>query len=541
MSFLDHFMSKKATLPKYEEKKQNKPLEEEYKQVLIQNVEEEKKRNTKDAENMDMFLNILLDEIPEYAVLCGEASEEDAKNPPNASVKLFLPPDKMTAYACIFPPAKGGADIQFASFMEDVKYEGITYGILEKLIIRMVQQKSYFTIFAVARGTDPQNGEPGQITDYAPREDNDIFSSKNGVATFGENLIHPIQKGGVICRIQMATKSISGTDVTGRVIEGHDGSLIDIPKGRNTEITSEGKKLTAAVDGRLYFRENRFHVDKMTVLSTSLEKQLRTYEYPGNLLINGDVLGGAVLNVKGDLIITGMVHDAKITAGGAIRIEQGVSGKQKARIKSGSHLFCLTIEDTELIDCGGNIYAEVMINSTVKSHGSIYALSGRGQISGGNICVARSVYAKRIGNQANFDNHITIGYQENYDKKLKELQDKLTETISTSDKIKKNISTLRCVPQLSLEKKELLNTLIEQRTVYDRTETRLNAQIKELKASAVPGKDSIVLCEELYPLTTITIGNTVLSIRQPETNCRIQLLNSSLTLKSLPTISFEGI
>lgn len=82
----------------------------------------------------------------------GEAAQ--GQPPMKAEAHFFLSEDRMSAFACLFPPKNGGDEITLEGFMEDLHYEGIRYGILQEEIQKELMG-GRFRLFPVARGRLP--------------------------------------------------------------------------------------------------------------------------------------------------------------------------------------------------------------------------------------------------------------------------------------------------------------------------------------------------------------------------------------------------
>lgn len=536
MSVFDYFKCRRANNSTHvEEKKVQKKSNQEklWLNTLAQNVQEDKKLYPEDAENMERFLQDILKDPERYQVQTGPDSDEtsDSKiKAKDAYAKVFITKDKMAAYICLFPSSDGGKEITVEAILEELRYEGVTYGIQDRFLLHVVQERMYLRILLAAKGTKPKDGEDGEVIEFVDRKSfYSLKAPEDGIIDFGETeLFQIVEKGAVLCRIKEPVPREEGSDVTGRVLHGRVGNTAPIPRGKNTEISRDGKMLIAGIGGVLYSEIGKFCIEKRIILN-SVDKHTGNLDFVGDILITGNVTGGSI-NADGDIIVEGSVQNASIISGGTIRIQQGIKkGQHGSKLKAEKEIQCSIIEGAE-VTAGGSIYAEVIMDSDVTSGESIYVVGGRGLLAGGKVCARKLITAKRIGNQSDCLNTITIGYQPKLQKELDEIKHNLVVTRSTLDKIRKNVATLKAVTMLSLEKRAVLAQLMEQRDLYNNKEQTLIKREQELKLKSQENTTGKVVCEELYPLTEISLGPMKVTVDTIETNCNIHLYAGRLIL-----------
>ena len=77
-------------------------------------------------------------------------------------------------------------------------------------------------------------------------------------------------------------------DVTGRELKSRPGKSPHVPQGKNTELSEDGTKLTAVIDGDVTFQNNTFCVDKILTIAESVDNSVGNLDYNGNILIKAD-------------------------------------------------------------------------------------------------------------------------------------------------------------------------------------------------------------------------------------------------------------
>lgn len=532
MSIFDRFKSSRAlkTIQEPKAPQAETAIASSVTDTLRANIEEDKKQFPEDSQYIDQFFRLIC-QTPAESNRELHSSQEEDSDADNASVQIFLTEDRMSAYACIFPPKEKGRHITVESVMEELRYEGLSYGISDRYLSYIVQEKKYLHIFPLARGTSPIDGEDGVITYYYEDKGPIDLTVPEGTAPDfeEEHLFQPVRKGEIICRFKLPTKSTDGMDVTGRVLKGYDGAELIIPRGKNTLVSNDGLLLTSSVDGIVYTQDGKYCVEKKKVIQENIGSSFGVLDYAGDVLIRGNVSGGATIRAKGDVIVEGTVTEAYITSSGIIRLQKGVMGSGKSIIKAASQIQSRTIEEAN-VEAEGDVYTEVILNSRLTSGGSIYVNTGRGMVAGGEIKTLNSIYAKKIGNLSDCLTRITLGHHSQLDHDIQNVENELATLRATLEKLRKNVSTMKALPNMSAEKKTILLQLTEQRNLYMERESELSDRLKELKRSSYSGSNTRIISEEVHPTTEVYLSGKKLVVQSLQTNCNIHLQGGELVL-----------
>jgi len=499
---------------------------------LAAGAESYKQQHPDEAANIDAFLAALDGDGRRRYPKARGAEEVPAS--PDALARFYLSGDRMTAYACVFPPLPGGADLTLERLHQDLRYEGIAYGLLEDGMRECVERKRYLEIFPIARGRLPRDGEDGGIDElFEKMEETRLEVSDGAAIDFSDGKLAPsVRAGDAVCRVRPSVPGEDGVDVTGQALPCREVKSVEVPAGENTRLEPDGQTLSAAADGVLYFKEGRFCVRPQKLVAVDLDGPAGTCVIRGDLYIRGSVAGGAVVEASGDVIIAGEVRDAQvISTGGTIRVQQGVHGVEgKTLLKAARQLQAAVIESARA-EAGGDVVSEVIMGSEVSSGGSVFVTGGRGLILGGSVQAAREVRCQQIGNITGKRNRIAVGYSPASAAERERIAKALAETSDTLDKLWKNIGDLRRIGKLPQEKKELLGRLVEQRALYEEQKDKLKAEQKELRETMRAASTGQIVCRSLYPATEIQIGAYRMEAAAQESNCRIRVQGESIVLR----------
>lgn len=509
---------------------------------LAYNAEEDSLRCPEEREEILRLSELLREDIKQRVAAlrkekpeagAGEEPPEEGPSPVDADCRILLTDDRMRAFICLLPPLAGGREISLDAVLSNLRYEGVGYGLDEALLKDLVAQRSYLHIHLVARGKAPKNGVDAKITDFYKRKN--VFRlevEEREVIDFSErDLIQAIHKGELICRLEPAVPGEDGMDVTGRTLRAKAGRIARLPQGLNTLISQDGLYLIAGLDGAVCVRDGKFCVERQKVIFSNADASMGNLDYPGEILFKGDVSGGLVIKAKGNIIIEGEVRDAHIFSEGSVRIQRGIRGGHAGSVRAAQQVQCGIIEGAT-VTAGGNVYADVILDSDVTSGGSIYLLGGRGLLAGGQVKTRYSVEAKQIGNQSGCLTLVILGYNPELKGKADDLLQELNIERDTLEKLRKHISTLWAGKgHLSLEKRELLNRLTEQRELHEQREAELNADYMTYKQKINDYSRNRVVSGEILATTTIRLGEKSLTVKNPQRDCSVHMASGLLTVR----------
>lgn len=483
-----------------------------------------------DGETVDAFVRTLKEICK---ARCKRAPGTEPQ-PIKAAPQFFLSKDRMSAFACLLPPENDGAGITLEEFFAEMHYEGISFGILRDDIQREVE-RGYLRIFPVARGTLPQAGQDGSVTELFPRCEKLCLEARaGGQVDFSQDIqMQPIRKGTVICRIQPPVEGTNGSDVTGQTLPCPAPDSAHIPQGENTAVSGDGLALTACVDGILYTKDDCFCVQAQEIFDGDLDQQQEPWKVSGNLYVHGNVGGGAVIAASGDIVIKGKVGEARITSvGGTIRVQQGVYGTDGSTSLSAARQVQSPVVERAEVAAGTDVIAETILNSTIRCDGTVYAMTGRGMITGSLIRAGNSILCLRVGNLAGDRNRFSVGYPPHSPESWNQLKAELAEAKSTVKKLWANIANLRKKgSRISDVEQSVLQQLVEQRNLYIERQESLTAELSILDEVLKKKSSGRIRCEKLQPFLEVQIGRLTQEITTEEENCNIHAVDSWILLR----------
>lgn len=533
MSFFEYFKKRDGQLEHVRHIPDD--LDQELYQELSENAEEDELRSPEDAEEIRKFTDKLRTILEQHVKKqCSGSGITHAKvSPVDAATAVYLSANHMSAYVCLLPPLSGGADSKLEKVMEDLHFEGLAFGLDEVALKAAIDRRQYLHILPIARGKRAKDGEDAQISDFFTRKDVFELESKEGEQIdFDEkNLIQAVHKGEVICRLTPAVPAQDGMDVTGRTLRGKSGRHLSLPQGENTVLSQDGLFLIAGIDGAVCTRGGLFCVERQKVIFSDVDASIGDLDYPGAVLIKGDVHDGRTVKASGNIIIEGCVKNATIISEGSVRIQHGVQGNRTGGVRATHQVQCKLIEETTVV-AGGSVFAEAIVDSDITSGGSVYVTGGRGLLVGGQVKARNAVEAKRIGNQSGALSLIILNYNPNLKNKASRIHDELKKVRNTLEDLQRHISTLRLKSaSLSREQRDLLARLVEQRELYEGKKEELIARSRQTAEELSDMSANWVISGDILPTTVIRLGDKSLTIRSQLKNCNIHMASGTLVNK----------
>jgi len=493
------------------------------------NVEEDKKRYPEDEEEIQRIFETLRVRYKKNILSISKQGEEE-----NAAAAFFLSKDRLRAYACVFPPQNGGADVNMDGFLSKMRYEGITYGILQEEVRRRINAQDYLHIFPIAVGDPPQDGSNGQVEElYERRPVSDFSVPDDALADFSEHgFVLPVGVGDIICRVQPPETGRPGKDVTGQVLNCYAGIPAQLPRGKGTQIGAGGLALVSETEGLLYFHDDAFCVRPAKLIDGGLCGVRVPLRFKGDVYVGGSLSGGVSLEASGDVFISGDVRDARVrSVQGNIRIQGCVLGAEtETSLHAAGQVQAASIENAD-VEAGGNVFAQKISNSNIISGGSVNALAGEGTIVGGYIQAMHRVVCQHLGCPDGTRCQVMVGCDPQTVAEWEQNHTAMAETQKVLDTLWENVTTLRRTEAwLNEEQKAVLKQLLEQRSLYEQKRDSLKKEREVLREQMKAARFGRVKCHELFPVLEIRLGERKGEVKSHEYECDIHLREDNAIL-----------
>ncbi len=458
-------------------------------------------------------------------------------------IKISISKDRLKAYLTI--PVKGVTYPDKKEIFEAIKNAGVKVGILTGKIEEIAEKRQPVFEILIAKGKKPVKGEDAKLVwDSLLKSFAIAFEEKDSnVRIDFKNTLHfiPVQKQQILVRKIPPSKGQDGLSVTGENISSL-GQDIDLPAGRNTEISDDGLELRAAISGSAYLQNKLIHVDQVLHLKSDINYGTGNIKFSGPVIIDGDVRSGFRVEARDSIIINGNVEAAHIySQQGDITIKYGVVGKKRAKILASGNLTCGFIQDATVGVRGDVFVSHYIINCNVSAGGRVIVKGNEGHIRGGVITSEKGIEAVTVGSNRNIYTELkifTLSHNSSQ-KKLWELSRLRTDLALRLSTLEKRLKFLR------LLKKQVDNISKEKISEMEFIEN----EVKRLKARLVQLEDEEILLqkeaakerlqkeviveENLYPNVHIEINGLGFHSDETLNNVKIYRFKDQLIVESL--------
>lgn len=433
----------------------------------------------------------------------------------------YVSSDGMAAWLMLIPPLGTGRQLTLLELEQQLVEQGIIFGVDQDLLSQVHSLSNpYFCLFLIACGQRPTDGKDGYIVDHIPRKKHP-FSNLDELANVDYNMLHlvnKIQKGDIICEVIPPTRAIAGITVGGTPVPGCDGVKAEVPAGRNTALSEDGKYLLATRDGHVQFSGRNFLVKAVLEIPGDVDRSTESINFLGDVHIHGDVTGGCTIRAMGNIQIDGVIEICTIEAGENLVVSSGVQGQEQTLIRAHKGVYAKYLEYCTVY-AHDTVQADCIIDCHICCNGIVRARAGRGVIIGGSIRASQEVTATTIGSKAERLTSIVLGGLpcERFERK---------QILDEYNKTKGDLEWTQRQPATPENEKELsslrLNLRIAQMKL-ERFDKEYQTQFSKQRI-----ENCCVSADVIYPVLSVTLDHETIEIDREQSHCRIAWNNGHL-------------
>jgi uncharacterized protein (DUF342 family) len=459
----------------------------------------------------------------------------------NGQVKISFSPGKMHAFLEVTAPVGSGAPCQRDQVLKALKENDIIYGVDETVIDQVLQQQNWNKKMLVAKGLEPENGIDGKLIykfpliqeRLAPKEDD-----RGNVDYRERGLICNVKMGEMLVERIPPTDGTPGRDVTNREIPAKRGRDFRLPRGKNTVTDQEERYLYASCDGHVTVVDGKVMVDSVLVIGQDIDFATGNIDFVGNVVIHGNVASGFKVYASGDIEIKGFVEAAEVIAGGSIQVKGGITAGAKGLVKAGQNIYARFIENST-IEAGGDVLVrDSIMQSLVRSGGSVKVTDRRAIIVGGTIQAFNLVESKVLGSQLATQTIVEVGINPHFREEYQSLMKAMTEKKKVYENLNRNLQSFQrsavSLDNLSDKKRLALIKMLDDFKSLRSEMASYEERLAFLEAEFEKAHDSKVrVLEIVYPGVRITIGQSVYTVNDPIKYAQFIHENGEVRLTSL--------
>ncbi len=445
-------------------------------------------------------------------------------------ITVTIADDKMSATVRLSVP-RNNEQYSVPEIIAALRSNRVVLGIKSDAIMEMVNLGHYEEDMVVAEGTPEVPGVEGYfewLVDLTKHETPEI--REDGTVDYSAmNKLANINEGDKIAVYHPAVQGEKGFDVSGA--EKIPRIAKDLPqlRGKYIRFEADTQEYFATISGKISLNGNAIEILSVHEVDDDLTYNYGTVEFYGDIVINGNVESGATIRAGRNVTINGTVANGKVFAGGDIVLTKGAQAKSK--ISARGDVFADFIEYAT-VDAVGEIHANYIMNSQVKSSKKVYVDGKKGSVVGGFTHGLSGVEVKNSGNYNELITELHAGFSEadymqydNLTKKEEKINNEMAEIVAEL------MELLKASKERGATQKQK-DRIFELNSMKDASYVQLDEISKEkrelaLKMSA--GTNSYVEVRgDAYRNTTIGIDATKLILHQEESCVRFICKNDKI-------------
>lgn len=395
------------------------------------------------------------------------------------------------------------------SLLEYLDEQKLKYGIRYDSVETIVDTFPNTTFpLTIAEGVDKEDGKAGKIT-YHFDTSTDIERSKEDEEFDFRNVmrIPTVQKEEKLATIIAPTKGRDGVTIYGTPVKARPGRPALLRPGKNVTFDEETQSFYAEVQGQVSIMNRRIHVLDVYEVNESISMKIGNIDFPGTVIIRGDVPTGFTVKAAGDVKIFGLVEAATVIADGTVTVSEGIAGLRTGTIEAGEDIQ-IGYVNQGVLRAGNDILVENSImHSECTAENNI--VCNRGNIVGGIVSAGGAIKTNSVGNRMNTKTNLSFGM----DYKMFERQRELETERSTLKENVKKLNTLQKTYEQKDKSKldsKMRVTLLRLQYSLEKTEEKLDKVEQELVSiNATLGdvnRAYLKVKGTIYPNVTVQFG-----------------------------------
>ena len=354
-------------------------------------------------------------------------------------VSIEISADKMTATMIV--NANSDFPVSITYLQDQLAILGVVYGTNKEALSKTLNHKG--KQYEVASGFPAVNGQDSIVVMYYQEPSKTPVLLEDGRVDYYElGQVVSVRGGDIVGLRTPATAGVSGYNVFGEAIPARPGMDKPFPVGKGILVVDD--KAIAEYDGALSWEHNKLLIIKMITITGDVDFSVGNIDFPGKVLITGNVTEGFRVQADDDIDVRGGVENAEITSrAGSVFVQRGIIGRGKAIIKAYKNVEAKFIQEAT-VDAGHNIVVnEYVMRCDIKAGNSVLIQGRKGKIMGNNSIIAKTkIKASQIQNSAGLHLIVEGIQRQQYFDRIRELNDKIASIEKELARMAKDIRQL---------------------------------------------------------------------------------------------------
>lgn len=451
----------------------------------------------------------------------------------NERMEIFISEDKMRAEVIFICPQKDGELLKEEDIFEQISKLNIKIGLNLSSIEDFIKTRNYNKKYLIANGIPPGKSKDGFLKYFVDIEEKKIkpkILDDGSIDYKSLDLFENVKSGTILVSKVDPIKGENGKDIYGGIIESDKPLDVPLlPRGKNTEISKDGKNLLSTINGCIFYRNRLVDVLPILEIKSDVDNSTGNIDFMGSVIVRGNVLTGFTIKAEGNVTIYGWVEGATIISEGNILILQGVQGSGKAKLVSYENINLNFVENTTII-AEKDINANYIMHCNIFSNGNVSILGKRGLILGGKSVIGGNLLSKYIGSEMSDNTDITVGINYKVLNKYEELIKILDSMNNRYDELEKIVEKLSKIDinYLSQDKRILFEKAIKEKLEIKKKILICKSEIQKIIPLFTKNKSKIEVLNKLYSGTKICANNAIIFIKEDIDKCVLKNIDGKI-------------
>ncbi len=460
--------------------------------------------------------------------------------------KVTFSNDNLKAFLVIDSEKVQPDNVTEETIIKNLQASGITNGIDPDAVTKIVADKEFDVKHEVAKGTEPEHGHAASFElcfeterKVAPKEGDDGRIDYRDM-----DFLLNAEPGQVLVKKIPPTEGKPGKDVFGNEISAKPGKDKNIPKGANTELSSDGMTLSASKAGTIVYAGSVVSVQPVTTISASVDLSTGNINCKGSLKVMKNITSDMKVLVEGDMEVCGNVEDAEIVCKGNVVIKGGFIGRGDGVINAGGDVTMKYIINQTVNSRGNVTIGGEAVNSRIHARDWIDMIGAKGKIVGGHLTARKRIKAMILGADAGTKTVLKVAYDPKLMEMSKNVLAEITRLKNDEERVKAalvDLYRLKMNNKLPPKKLAVLAKLEEFKKSLPNQFEELKVQQQEIDKKLNEIKDACVIAErEAYTGVQVHIGRQYKEIDTKRGPTIFEMYGDSIIVAPFDKNAFEA-
>lgn len=409
--------------------------------------------------------------------------------------------------------------------------ENVKIGILDNVLLQMIDQEIYDRLTIVARGKEPVDGKDGyyifQIQNVEQEKSPKVL--ENGMVEYVHTVEYvTVEEGDLLAEYISATNGEYGYTLDNKIKTPKRGR--ELPRLKGKGFRFEEGKYYATQFGKVDITDETIRITSVLEVNHDVDINYGHIDFKGDVNIRGDVHSGIQIKASGNIEIKGHVGNCFIEAGKNIVIQNGMQGKLTGCLKAGGDIFCKFFENVNA-QATGNIVVRSVLNSRLAAEGTVTVEGRESIVLGGSVHAIQGMEISQAGNGMEVATKLVAGVlpqtmERNAD--LIKLIKKIEEEVDLLDRAARVMERM-AQTNITKETANRRRKIIQAKIIKAAELRRCQEEKKQNEILIDSGKDvNVVIQNIIYPGCRVEIAGVGINVKEEIKHAKFLLKNGEI-------------